>query len=296
MFSGIWLPIVTPLRNGEVDVDALQRLADYYLRTEISGFVALSTTGEAALLEESERLTVLQALTDVIGSRLPMLIGVGGSNTRDVLHDIQRYERWDCAGYLVSPPSYVCPDQAGVQWHFEQAALATERPIVLYNVPHRTGVTIEPDTVARLVEYSNVVAIKECVKEHFSALRDLPVNVLCGTDEALDDCLYHGGTGGILASAHVCADLLVAVQELIRHAHDTDARNLFASLLPVLRLLFAAPNPSAIKALLAFDHSMTDETRMPITRASAQLVERLSTARDRLQDLRAEFAGAMHEH
>ncbi|MEA3088312.1 MAG: 4-hydroxy-tetrahydrodipicolinate synthase, partial [Paraburkholderia sp.] len=75
--------------------------------------------------------------------------------------------------------------------------------------------------------------------------------------------------------------------------HDMDARNLFASLLPVLRLLFAAPNPSAIKAMLAFDHSMTDETRMPITRASAQLVDRLSTARDRLQDLRAEFAGAM---
>ncbi|MFM0047555.1 4-hydroxy-tetrahydrodipicolinate synthase [Paraburkholderia sediminicola] len=293
MFSGIWLPIVTPFRHGEVDVDALQRLADYYLRTEISGFVALSTTGEAALLQESERLIVLQALTDVIGSRLPMLIGVGGSNTRDVLHDIHRYERWDCAGYLVSPPSYVCPDQAGVQWHFEQAALATERPVVLYDVPHRTGVAIAPDTVARLIEYSNIVAIKECVKEHFSALRGLPINVLCGTDEALDDCLNNGGTGGILASAHVCADLLVAVQELIRTDRDPDERNLFASLLPVLRLLFAAPNPSAIKAMLAFDHSMTDETRMPITRASAQLVERLSTARDRLQDLRAEFAGAM---
>ncbi|MGF6998386.1 4-hydroxy-tetrahydrodipicolinate synthase family protein [Paraburkholderia sp. GAS32] len=293
MFSGIWLPIVTPFRNGEVDVDALQRLADYYLRTEISGFVALSTTGEAALLQESERLTVLQALTDVIGSRLPMLIGVGGANTRDVLHDIQRYERWDCAGYLVSPPSYVCPDQAGVQWHFEQAALATERPIVLYDVPHRTGVAIAPETVAHLVEYSNIVAIKECEKEHFSKLRGLPINVLCGTDEALDDCLHNGGTGGILASAHVCADLLVAVQELIRADRDPDERNLFASLLPVLRLLFAAPNPSAIKAMLAFDHSMTDETRMPITRASAQLVERLGTARDRLQDLRAEFAGAM---
>ncbi|MFM0035414.1 4-hydroxy-tetrahydrodipicolinate synthase [Paraburkholderia strydomiana] len=293
MFSGIWLPIVTPLRNGEVDIDALQRLADYYLHTEISGFVALSTTGEAALLEQAERLAVLHALTDVIGSRLPMLIGVGGSNTRDVLREIQRYERWDCAGYLVSAPSYVCPDQAGVQWHFEQAALATNRPIVLYNVPHRTGVTIEPDTVARLVEYDNIVAIKECVKEHFAKLRGLPVNVLCGTDDTFDECLNHGGTGGILASAHVCADLLVTVQQLILTEHDLEARNLFASLLPVLRLLFSAPNPSAIKALLAFDHSLSDETRMPITRASAQLVERLSTARDRLQDLRAEFAGTM---
>ncbi|QQC66591.1 4-hydroxy-tetrahydrodipicolinate synthase family protein [Paraburkholderia ginsengisoli] len=293
MFSGIWLPIVTPLRNGEVDIDALQRLADYYLHTQISGFVALSTTGEAALLDQAERLTVLHALTDVIGSRLPMLIGVGGSSTRDVLHEIHRYDRWDCAGYLLSAPSYVCPNQAGVQWHFEQAALATERPIVLYNVPHRTGVTIEPDTVARLVEYDNIVAIKECVKENFAKLRGLRVNVLCGTDETFDECLSHGGTGGILASAHVCADLLVTIQALIRTECDLDARNLFASLLPVLRLLFSAPNPSAIKALLAFDHSLSDETRMPITRASAQLVERLSTARDRLQDLRAEFAGAM---
>jgi 4-hydroxy-tetrahydrodipicolinate synthase len=272
MFSGIWLPIVTPLRNGEVDIDALQRLADYYLRTGIAGIVALSTTGEAALLQDAERLTVLQALSEVVRSRLPMLIGVGGSNTRDVLHDIQRYERWDCAGYLVSAPSYVCPDQAGVQWHFEQAAGATERPIVLYNVPHRTGVTIAPDTVARLIECGNIVAIKECVKEHFSQLSTLPINVLCGTDEALDDCLHHGGTGGILASAHVCADLLVAFQDLLRAEHDVEARNLFASLLPVLRLLFAAPNPSAIKAMLAFDHSISDETRMPISRASAQLV------------------------
>jgi 4-hydroxy-tetrahydrodipicolinate synthase len=294
MFSGIWLPIVTPLRNGEVDIDALQRLADYYLRTGIAGIVALSTTGEAALLQDAERLTVLQALSEVVRSRLPMLIGVGGSNTRDVLHDIQRYERWDCAGYLVCAPSYVCPDQAGVQWHFEQAAGATERPIVLYNVPHRTGVTIAPDTVARLIECGNIVAIKECVKEHFSRLSTLPINVLCGTDEALDDCLHHGGTGGILASAHVCADLLVAFQDLLRAEHDVDARNLFASLLPVLRLLFAAPNPSAIKAMLAFEHSISDETRMPISRASAQLVERLSTARDRLQDLRAEFAGVVN--
>ena len=294
MFSGIWLPIVTPLRNGEVDIDALQRLADHSLRTGIAGIVALSTTSEAALLTDAERLTVLEALSEVVRSRLPMLIGVGGSNTRDVLHDIQRYERWDCAGYLVSAPSYVCPDQAGVQWHFEQAAGATGRPIVLYDVPHRTGVTIAPDTVARLVECGNIVAIKECVKEHFSQLSTLPINVLCGTDEAFDDCLQHGGTGGILASAHVCADLLAAFQDLLRAERDADARNLFASLLPVLRLLFAAPNPSAIKAMLAFDHSLSDETRMPISRASAQLVERLGTARDRLQDLRAEFACVMN--
>ncbi|CAB3762687.1 4-hydroxy-tetrahydrodipicolinate synthase family protein [Paraburkholderia humisilvae] len=294
MYSGIWLPIVTPFRNGDVDVEGLQRLADYYLHTEISGFVALGTTGEAALLSESERISVLQALLDVVGDRLPVLVGAGGFDTRDVVREIQRYERWNCAGYLVSPPAYLCPDQAGVQWHFEQVACATERPIVLYDVPHRTGVKIAPDTVDRLLEFDNIVAIKECVKDHFGTLRDLPINVLCGTDDAFVEALDAGGAGGILASAHVCADLLVEVHELHRGGHEDDARHLFANLVPLLRLLFAAPNPAAIKAMLAFDHQLTDETRMPITRASAQLVERLSQARDALQDLRAETLGATH--
>ncbi|MGF6602132.1 4-hydroxy-tetrahydrodipicolinate synthase [Paraburkholderia sp. GAS448] len=292
MYSGVWLPIVTPFRSGEVDIDALQRLADYYLRTEISGFVALGTTGEAALLSETERITVLQALNDVVGGRLPVLVGIGGPDTRQVVREIQRYEHWDCAGYLVSAPSYVCPDQAGIKWHFDQVALATERSIVLYDVPHRTGVAIAPDTVARLLEHENIVAIKECVKDHFGKLRGLPISVLCGADEAFVDSLGAGASGGILASAHVCPDLLVEVHELARAGFGAQARILFDAMLPMLRLLFAAPNPAAIKAMLAFDHPMADETRMPIAPASALLVERLHKARQQLQDLRTEFAGA----
>jgi 4-hydroxy-tetrahydrodipicolinate synthase len=159
-------------------------------------------------------------------------------------------------------------------------------------VPHRTGVAIAPDTVARLWEQDNIVAIKECVRDNFDKLAGMPLSVLCGTDEAFADCVRLGGSGGILASAHVCADLLVEVQHLVEANRETEAQTLFAGLVPVLRLLFAAPNPSAIKAMLAFDHPMTDETRMPITRASAQLVERLSEAREALHDLRAEFSGA----
>jgi 4-hydroxy-tetrahydrodipicolinate synthase len=291
MYSGIWLPIVTPFRDGKVDVDALQHLANYYLRTEISGLVALGTTGEAALLSEAERITVLDALTDVVGTHLPILVGVGGPDTREVIREMQRYERWDCNGYLVSAPSYICPDQAGIQWHFEEVAHATERSIVLYDVPHRTGVKILPDTVARLLEHENIVAIKECVKDHFAKLSDLSVSVLCGTDDAFIDCLASGGSGGILASAHVCADLLVEVHELMQAARDEQANELFARFAPMLRLLFAAPNPSAIKAMLALDHPMTDETRLPITPASAQLVEQLREARHALQDMRAELVG-----
>jgi 4-hydroxy-tetrahydrodipicolinate synthase len=292
MVSGIWLPLVTPLRNDAVDIDALQHLASYYAQTGINGFVALGTTGEAALLTETERITVLQAITDAVGGRLPVLVGVGGMDTREIIREMRRYEHWDCAGYLVSPPSYICPDQAGVQWHFELVARATDRPIVLYDVPHRTGVAIAADTVMRLAEPYNIVAIKACVKDRFEALRQAPLNLLCGSDDAFVDCLRVGGAGGILASAHVCADLLIEVQALAETHGMAQAEALFSTLQPLLRLLFSAPNPSAIKAMLAFDHPMTDETRLPISRASADLVARLSIAREALQDLRAEFAAA----
>ncbi|MEM5383023.1 4-hydroxy-tetrahydrodipicolinate synthase [Paraburkholderia phymatum] len=293
MYSGIWLPLVTPFRSGEVDVEALQALTEHYARTGIAGIVALGTTGEAALLSEIERVTVLQSIGDVVAGRLPVLVGVGGFDTREFVREIQRFDRWDVTGFLVSAPAYVCPDQLGIARHFEQIARATERPIVLYDVPHRTGVSIEPDTVRRLAECENIVAIKACASRHFDALCDLPINVLCGTDEALIDCLAAGGDGGILASAHVCADLLVEVHSLMQAGDGDTARRIFSLLKPVIKLLFAAPNPSAIKSMLSLEGRISDEVRMPLTPASAELVEQLRQSFAVLQDLRAEFAVAV---
>jgi 4-hydroxy-tetrahydrodipicolinate synthase len=290
MYSGIWLPLVTPFRAGEVDLPALQALTEYYACTGIAGVVALGTTGEAALLSDSERLRVLQTVGEVVAGRLPMLVGIGGFDTREFVHEIRRYDQWDVAGYLVSAPAYICPDQAGIAWHFEQIAHATERPIVLYDVPHRTGVPIEPDTVRRLAEYENIVAIKACVSGHFEALSELPINVLSGTDEAFVDCLAAGGHGGILASAHVCADLLVEVHSLMQAGDNETARRIFDRLRPVLKLLFAAPNPSAIKAMLSLEGRISNEVRKPLMPASTRLVEQLAEARTLLQDLRAELA------
>ncbi|MEW9583362.1 4-hydroxy-tetrahydrodipicolinate synthase [Paraburkholderia sp. DGU8] len=292
MYSGIWLPLVTPFRSGEIDIAALEALTLHYARTGIAGVVALGTTGEAALLSDFERVTVLESISDVVAGRLPVLVGISGSDTREFVHEVQRFDRWDVAGFLVSAPAYVCPDQAGIAWHFEQIARATDRPVVLYDVPHRTGVSIEPDTVRRLTECENIVAIKACASGHFDALCDLPLNVLCGTDEALLDCLAAGGHGGILASAHVCPDLLIEVQSLMQAGDEDTARRIFARLRPVLKLLFSAPNPAAIKAMLSLEGLISDEVRMPLMPASATLIEQLAESRTVLKDLRAEFAPA----
>lgn len=278
MVSGIWLPIVTPFKNGQVDTDALQRLAVHYLNTELSGFIALGTTGEAALLNHSERLRVLQALFEVIGTRSTIVAGVGGMSTRDMVQEIHQLDRWDLGGYLVSAPAYICPDQRGIQWHFEELAHATDRPIILYDVPHRTGVSMAPETLERLIDCANIVAVKACVADSFPAFCRLPVSVLCGTDDAFVDCLIAGGTGGILASAHVFADALAEVQERVSSGNVEHALTLFDALLPVIELLFAAPNPAGIKAALALSGLITKETRLPIMEASDSLTDRLNAA------------------
>jgi 4-hydroxy-tetrahydrodipicolinate synthase len=278
MVSGIWLPIVTPFKGGQVDTDALQRLADHYLDTELSGFIALGTTGEAALLDHSERLRVLQALFEVIGTRSTIVSGVGGMNTRKMIQEIQQLDRWDLGGYLVSAPAYICPDQRGVQWHFEALAHATDRPLILYDVPHRTGVSIEPHTLERLIECANIVAIKACVPQSFNAFCQLPISVLCGNDDAFVDCVLAGGTGGILASAHIFADALAEVQERVQSGKLEHALRLFDALVPVIELLFAAPNPAGIKAALALSGMIGKETRMPIAEASDTLTAQLNAA------------------
>lgn len=287
MFEGIWLPIVTPLRDGEVDIEALERLTDQYASDGIAGIVALSTTGEAALLNDVERVSVLQAVTEVAAGRVPVIAGLGGADTRAFVQDLRAMESWDVAGFLVPAPSYVCPDQAGLAWHFAQIARATSKPVVLYDVPHRTGVAIEVETVRELAEFDNIVAIKACASERFKALGQLPISLLCGTDEAFLECLEAGAAGGILASAHVCPDLLRDVRSLVKAGYGEAASRLFARFKGVLRLLFAAPNPSAIKAMLALDGAISPETRMPIRPASPALVTQLEFARAVLDDLRA---------
>ncbi|NIE64776.1 4-hydroxy-tetrahydrodipicolinate synthase [Burkholderia sp. Ax-1719] len=287
MYSGIWLPLVTPFRDGEVDVSALEALTRRYVESGIAGIVALGTTGEAALLDHRERSVVMQAITEVVAGRIPVIAGVGGLDTAAFVDEIHRLEVWDLAGYLVSAPAYLCPDQAGLLWHFRQIAQATERDIVLYDVPHRTGVGLAEATVAELARVPTIRAIKACARERFAAFGKLPIALLCGNDDAFLDCLRAGATGGILASAHVCADLLDEVRCLFITGKEADASQLFVRLEPVLKLLFAAPNPSAIKAMMSLDGTLSAQTRMPIMPASEVLVRRLEAARRELEELRA---------
>jgi len=282
MISGIWVPLVTPFKHGRVDANTLQTLAEHYLTNDISGFVVLGTTAEAALLSHDERLSVVHAVFDAVGSHLPIMVGIGGISTYEMQHQIDGFSAWDSAGFLVSAPAYIRPDQKGIEWHFGQIASCTDRPIALYDVPHRTGIAIAPETVEALLRYRNIVAIKACVPESFHDFAKLPLDLLCGTDDAFLACLAAGGVGGILASAHLFPQILADVQRLFLTGRGIEASTRFSTMLPAIQLLFSAPNPSMIKAGLALMGLIRKETRLPITEASSALTLELELALSRI--------------
>lgn len=283
VFEGIWLPMVTPMRGGHVDLDAAQALARYYRNAGIAGLVLFGSTGEGNLLSLPEKIEMAEAIaSDPNG--LPLVFGAGGVDTRGVATAIRRLDKLAPAGYLVPPPYYLGPSQAGILWHYRQIAWATERPIILYNIPKRTGVTMTVETMEKLALLPTFPAVKECNPAVLSALhRRGHLTALCGDDLSLLDHWIAGGRGAIPAAAHVFPERYVEIMRLAQDGHIEAARVCFEPLRGLIRLLFAEPNPAPIKRALAMQGLITDELRLPMVPASRELGSRLQRAMGAMQ-------------
>jgi 4-hydroxy-tetrahydrodipicolinate synthase len=270
-FSGIWLPMITPLRDGRIDLEAVRRLHRHYRQAGIDGLVVFGSTGEGNLLSGAEKAAVLKTLASE-SQPLPVMIGVGGVDTRQIAATVRRLNVFRPAGYLVPPPYYLAPTQAGLVWHFRAVADATDRPIVLYNVPKRTGVAIAVETMEILARQPGIAAIKECQPAVLKALRHNPVlPALCGDDASLATHMLDGGIGAIPVIANLYPEWVVA---LARHAQagDRDAAcAIFKRLRVLTRLLFAEPNPVPVKRALSLLGWIDEEVRRPLMPASYTL-------------------------
>jgi 4-hydroxy-tetrahydrodipicolinate synthase len=287
-FQGIWVPMVTPFHDGELDLDAAQQLACELAASGIDGLVVCGTTGEAAMLSAAEQAMLLDSVLEAVGPRFPVVMGIGGSDTRSVVATVERYHDHPLAGLLVSAPSYVRPSQEGIVRHFQAIAAATDHSIVLYNVPARTGVNIEPQTAALLARDSHFVAIKEAggkLQQLGELLLDTRLDVLCGDDALLLASLSMGGHGAMSAAAQVRPDLYAQLYHLVRQGRHGAASALFKTMLPVIRLLFAEPNPAPVKAALAMQGKVRNELRLPMTPMSAAGQAALAAALEPLMEL-----------
>ncbi|MDN6858895.1 4-hydroxy-tetrahydrodipicolinate synthase [Pseudomonas sp. CAN2814] len=276
-FRGIWVALATPFRSGEVDYPALQGLVSGLLEDGVAGFVVCGTTGEAAALSHDEQLAVLDAVLQWVPPQ-QVIMGLAGNNLRELLAFQQEVQRRPLAGVLVPAPYYIRPSQQGLEVFFQTVADASSVPVVLYDIPYRTGVRIERETLRRIVRHPNIAAIKDCggdVETTLALIADGHIEVLTGEDLQIFANLCMGGAGAISASAHVRADLYVRMQREMEANDINAARRTFQRLLPWMQAAFAEPNPAAVKGALALQGLMANELREPMQACSEATLERL---------------------
>jgi 4-hydroxy-tetrahydrodipicolinate synthase len=281
---GIWLPLITPFRDGEIDVASFRRLIRHYAAEGVDGMILAATTGEGMTLDDAEVERLLETARDELNASdraIPLYLGLTGSDTRKLVKALRRTAYWAIDGYLIACPYYTRPSQEGLYQHFSALAGSTPHPVLIYNIPYRTGVNLGNETMLRLARQPNIVGVKDCcadATQSFDLLRDRPpgFSVLTGEDALFYTALTHGADGGILASAHIQTARFKTIRELILDGQQARALTAWRALSGLPRLLFAEPSPAPIKHWL-WRTGLIDspELRLPMTGVSETLAARI---------------------
>src|SRR5580704_9238849 len=280
---GLWLPLITPFCNGELDEPSLRRLVRHYANLPVNGLVLAATTGESLTLEPAETERLVFTVRDEAGntSKLPVCLGLSGSNTRALLDALQRTAAWPIDAYLISCPYYSRPSQRGLELHFTALADHAAHPVMIYNIPYRTGVNLGNEAMLRLAAHPNIAGLKDCSADRTQSLdllrrRGPGFAVLTGEDAQYHEALLDGADGGILASAHVETDAFADVWKLMAAGDRDGALSRWRAVADLARLLFAEPSPAPIKHWL-WRAGLIDspEVRLPMTEVSVELAERI---------------------
>ena len=274
-FQGSLVALPTPFRDGRVDYPALRRLIEFQLEGKSDGLILAGSTGEGVTLTARERLSVIEYGAGVADGRVPVVAGVGSSDTRVACELALAAERAGADGLLASTPAYNKPQQRGLVAHFGAVAEVSSLPLVLYNIPGRTGRVLETAGMLELAKTPNIAGVKQSVDDigipTLELLAGAPRDfaVLGGDDYLLLPLTYLGGVGAICASAHVCMERFVAEFECGVAGKVEEGRAHHEALLPVVQACFAEPNPSVFKAALhAQGRIPTPDVRLPLVNAS----------------------------
>lgn len=267
-FHGAITALVTPMRDGAVDYPALTRLVEEQIAAGIDGLVAVGTTGESATLTVGEHVAVIKHVVEVAGRRVPVIAGAGGNATAEAIELSQASEEAGADALLHVTPYYNKPSQEGLYRHYAAIARETRLPIVLYNVPGRTSCDLLPDTVARLAEIEQVVAIKEAsdVKRASELIHRVGdrIDVLSGDDVSTLAIMALGGRGVISVASNVMPRQVVELCQACASGDLARARAIHFDLLPLFGLLFAEPSPGPVKAALELRGMIDGELRLPM--------------------------------
>jgi 4-hydroxy-tetrahydrodipicolinate synthase len=285
VLGNVLTAIVTPFReDGAIDFDAFQRLARHLVENGSDGLVVAGTTGESPTLTDDERLDLFRAALEAVGDDATVVAGVGTYSTAHSVHLAEAADALGVDGLLVVTPYYNKPPQRGIVAHFAAIARASERPIVVYNIPSRVVINIEPETITELAQIPTVHAVKQANADLAQArhIVETRLDLYAGDDNILQPFLELGAIGGICVHTHVVGPQ-VAEQVRAGIAGDMSrARELDLELQPSYELLQAAPNPIAIKAALNLLGHEVGGLRLPLVPASE---DELATVRSCLEQL-----------
>ncbi|MBF0183645.1 MAG: 4-hydroxy-tetrahydrodipicolinate synthase [Magnetococcales bacterium] len=293
MFKGVFTALITPFRDGQVDHIALGNLIDRQIEGGISGLVPCGTTGESATLSHAEHRHVIETCLARVNGRVPVIAGTGSNSTAETIELTRFAQQAGASAALLITPYYNKPTQEGLFRHYQAVANAVDIPLVLYNVPGRTGVDMQAETVARLARHGQIVAIKEATANMERASHILQqtagrITLLSGDDATFLPFLAIGGEGVISVTSNIAPALMVALWQHFIQGRLEESRQVHLQLLEINRLLFCETNPIPVKAAAAMMGLCGPEIRLPLTQLADNWREPLRKAMQRIALLPAE--------
>ena len=278
MLQGVMTAMVTPFRDGSVDWDRLQANVEHQIDKEIDALVPVGTTGESPTLSHEEHRQVIEKVVEVAAGRTKVVAGTGSNSTDEALQLTRHAKSVGADAALMVCPYYNKPTQEGLYRHFSIVADDVELPIVLYNIPGRTGITMQPRTVARLAEHEHVVAIKEAtgsleIASEIATLCD--ITILSGDDSMTLPLMSIGGKGVISVLSNIIPDKIKTMVDAELNGNREVARQYHVELYPLFKVMFIETNPIPVKTAMAMMGMDTGDVRLPLCEMAEENIEQL---------------------
>jgi len=280
MFYGSIVAIVTPIKNGQVDKESYKKLVEFHLENGTDGIVTCGCTGEPATLSMEEHKQLIKFTVDIVDKKIPVIAGTGSNNTKESLELTSFAKEVGCDGCLLITPYYNKPTQKGLYLHYKTIAESVDIPIILYNVPSRTGISISPETVAELSKIKNIVGIKEASGNFdqiykIISLVDKDFVVLSGDDALTLPIIAVGGKGVISVAANIFPKEMSTMVKYALNGQIEKAREIHYKLYPIFKVLFIETNPIPVKTSLSLMGMIKDEWRLPLTPPSDENFQKI---------------------
>jgi len=284
MFKGSMVAIVTPFKNGKVDEASFKKLIDFQIKNGTSAIIPCGTTGESATLDYKEHDRVIELAIEYVNKRVPVIAGTGANSTQEAIDLTRHAKKAGAMASLQVSPYYNKPTQKGLHAHFKAIANEVDIPIVLYNIASRTGVNIEPETIARLAkECKNIVAVKEASGnlDQMSRIKSLcgdDFDLISGDDSLTLPILAIGGTGIISVVANCVPKDVSSMVKAFEDGNQKEARRLHYKLLPLVKAMFIETNPIPVKTAMGLMGLCSPDLRLPMCSIGEAALAKLKKA------------------